>query len=282
MALYFIGDVHACFDELKSLLKAFDFNKKHDELVFTGDLIGRGPQPVETLNFIMSLGPRVHSVLGNHDLNLLAVIYGHAAPRRRDNLSPVLQSRRLGVIADWFRTQPLLYIHPGTAVCTVHAGISPQWDIETAKKLAREFEEILGDDARFNAFLAGMYSDEPASWSDDLSGPDRIRYIVNAFTRIRFCHPDLSLDFKNKAGTETAAGTGLSPWFDLIRPEALNGDKNYTLIFGHWAALTGKCALSRVKSLDTGCVWGKRLTAWCRDTDTVYSVPSRQPDRFKN
>lgn len=281
MAVYCVGDVHACCDELKALLNVMDFNPENDELILTGDIIGRGPQPMQTIKFIRSLGDRVHMVLGNHDLNLLAVIYGHHQPRKKDNLDDILKSKELNNITDWLRQQPLLYIHPEHPICTVHAGITPQWDIATAIRCADEMKELIRDDGRFNTFLSQMYSDEPDSWSEDLTGISRWRYITNVFTRIRLCYADKTLDFQNKNSPEEALEEGLVPWFDLLGHNALNSDRNYTLVFGHWAALTGKCLHPQIKSLDTGCVWGNRLTGWCYDTDTLYSVPSQLPNKFK-
>ena len=281
MAVYCVGDVHACCDELKALLNVMDFNPENDELILTGDIIGRGPQPMQTIKFIRSLGDRVHMVLGNHDLNLLAVIYGHHQPRKKDNLDDILKSKELNDITDWLRQQPLLYIHPEHPICTVHAGITPQWDIATAIRCADEMKELIRDDGRFNTFLSQMYSDEPDSWSEDLTGISRWRYITNVFTRIRLCYADKTLDFQNKNSPEEALEEGLVPWFDLLGHNALNSDRNYTLVFGHWAALTGKCLHPQIKSLDTGCVWGNRLTGWCYDTDTLYSVPSQLPNKFK-
>lgn len=281
MAVYCIGDVHACHDELRALLEVMDFNPENDELIFTGDLIGRGPQPLQTLRFIKNLGERAHTVLGNHDLNLLAVIYGHNQPRKKDNLDEILKSKELNKITDWLRTKPLLYLHPQHPICTVHAGISPQWNIADAIRCADEMNAVIRDDSVFDSFLAGMYSDEPDSWSEDLTGIDRWRYITNVFTRIRLCRSDRTLDLKNKNSPEEARDEGLLPWFDMLGHNALTSDRNYTLVFGHWAALTGKCLHPKIKSLDTGCVWGNRLTRWCYDTDTLYSVPSLLPNKFK-
>ncbi|WP_405350550.1 symmetrical bis(5'-nucleosyl)-tetraphosphatase [Ruminobacter amylophilus] len=280
MSVYFIGDVHACFHELQDLLNVMEFNPNDDELVLTGDIIGRGPHPLETIEYVRSLGDRAHMVLGNHDLNLLAVIFGHNQPKKKDNLSAILKSSKIDSITDWLRKQPLLYIHPEIPVCTVHAGITPQWNIGTAISCAREMEQVIRDEKQLDNFLSEMYSDDPSCWFDNLSGISRLRYITNVFTRIRLCYADKSLDFKNKNSPEEAREEGLVPWFDLLSHDALKADRDYTLVFGHWAALTGKCLHPRIKSLDTGCVWGNRLTGWCYDTDTIYSVPSRQPSKF--
>jgi bis(5'-nucleosyl)-tetraphosphatase (symmetrical) len=280
MSVYCIGDVHACLKELRELLNVMEFSPQDDELIFTGDIIGRGPEPLDTIHFIQDLGDRAHMVLGNHDLNLLAVVYGYHEPKKKDKLDSILTAPDLKEITNWFRKQPLLYINQEYSVCTVHAGITPQWNITTAVACAREMEQVIQDDLIFPQFLQRMYDDRPSLWSEDLKEFDRWRFITNVFTRIRLCYTDKSLNLSNKNSPEEAAGEGLVPWYTLLTPGALDGDKKYRLVFGHWAALTGKCNYPGIKSLDTGCVWGNKLTAWCCDTDIMYSVPSRQPAKF--
>lgn len=273
MSLYCIGDVHGCYDELKQLLKLVDFDPKEDELIFTGDIIGRGPKPLQVVKFIRNLGERAHFVLGNHDLNFVAVARGFNKAKKRDQLDSLLQAPNLNEITDWFCQQPLMYMHPTAPVCVVHAGLDPQWDISLARKCAEEMEAILQDRVMCDTFLAHMYSDEPNFWSNDLTGIPRWRYITNVFTRIRFCHNDLSLDFCNKNTPAVAINDGLQPWFDL-RKKPFDINNRYTIVFGHWAALSGQCNYPHAKALDTGCIWGGRLTMWCVETDTIYSVPS--------
>ncbi len=273
MSIYCIGDIHACYDEFRELLKLMEFNPANDELLLTGDIIGRGPKPLETVRYLMKLGDKAHFVLGNHDLNFLAVAKGFNKAKKRDMLDSLLKASDLKEIVSWFSKAPLMYIRKDVPLCLVHAGISPQWDLKKAISLAQEVEEIFKDTLTFDTFLRHMYSDEPNIWSEDLSGIPRWRFITNVFTRIRFCHTDLSLDFENKSTPENASNSGLYPWFDL-RKTPLDKGNRYTIVFGHWAALSGKCIYSHAKALDTGCVWGKRLTGWCFDTDTMYSVKS--------
>lgn len=275
MAIYCIGDVHGCYNELKQLLKLAEFDSKHDELLFTGDIIGRGPKPLQVIQFIRDLGPRAHVVLGNHDLNFIAIARGLNKAKKRDMLDSVLSSSNLSEIVDWFCKQPLMYMHPTASICLVHAGLAPQWDIETALKCAKEVEEVISNPAMLDTYLAHMYSDQPNIWSTDLSGIPRWRFITNVFTRIRFCHPDQSLDFLNKNTPESAKNENLYPWFDMRYNKPFDKNNRYTVVFGHWAALSGKCTYPHVKALDTGCVWGGSLTMWCYDTDTLYSVKSQ-------
>jgi bis(5'-nucleosyl)-tetraphosphatase (symmetrical) len=274
MSLYCIGDVHGCYDELKQLLKMVDFKPKNDELLFTGDIIGRGPKPLQVVRFIRDLGDKAHVVLGNHDINFISIAKGLNKAKKRDRLDDLLTSPNLKDITDWFIKQPLMYMHPTAPVCMVHAGLAPQWDIPTAKKCAEEMESVLQDKDLCNTFLAHMFCDEPNNWSDTLSGIPKWRYITNVFTRIRFCHNDFSLDFNNKSTPFNALSEGLQPWFSL-REKQFDIYNRYTIVFGHWAALCGQCSYPHAKALDTGCVWGGRLTMWCVDTDTIYSVPSQ-------
>lgn len=273
MALYCIGDVHGCYAELKKLLKLIDFNAKKDELLFTGDLVGRGPNPLEVVKLVISLGDRAHVVLGNHDLNFISIALGLKKAKKRDSLDSLLANKELDNILNWFLNQPLMYIHPQAPICLVHAGISPQWDIPLAYKCAQEVEAVLKNREEAINFLKNMYSDKPNLWSEELTGLDRWRYITNAFTRIRFCYPDLSLEFNQKSTPSDGLKECLYPWFEL-RTTPFDSHNRATIVFGHWAALSGECSCPYAKNLDTGCVWGKTLTSWCFDTDSIYSVPS--------
>jgi bis(5'-nucleosyl)-tetraphosphatase (symmetrical) len=273
MALYCIGDVHGCYSELKKLLKLVNFKPKKDELLFTGDLIGRGPNSLEVINFIMDLEDCAHVVLGNHDLNFLCIALGFKKAKKKDCLDSLLKANNLDNIVNWYLKQPLMYLHPTAPICLVHAGISPQWNLKQAFELAHEVESVLQNPKKSHLFLKELFGDKPNLWSDNLKGNNRLRYITNVFTRIRFCHSDLSLDFEQKSTPAEGAIEGLYPWYELRnKPFELNN--RYTLIFGHWAALGGECSHPYAKNLDTGCVWGQRLTMWCFDTDTIYSVPS--------
>ena len=271
MAVYCIGDIHGCYDEFRHLLREMAFNPAGDELLLTGDIIGRGPKPLDTVRFIRDLGDRATFVLGNHDLNFLAIAYGFKEPKRKDLLQDLLSSPDLEDIAEWFSSAPLVFRHPRIPVCLVHAGIIPEWDIDTALAMSREVEQTLRQPVSRSRFLQRMFADTPDRWDPGLAGIDRIRFMVNVFTRIRLCRPDGSLDFKNKNSPEEAAGEGLRPWFEFRRPAPAD---SCVLVFGHWAGLAGKCHILGIKALDIGCVLGGRLTGWRCDTDAFYSVPS--------
>ena len=272
MAVYWVGDIHGCYDEFRHLLREMAFDPARDELLLTGDIIGRGPKPLDTVRYIMDLGDRATFVLGNHDLNFLAIVYGFREPKRKDMLQDLLNSPDLEDIAEWFSGAPLAFRHPRVPVCLVHAGIIPEWDIGDAVRFSGEAERVLGHPVSRSRFLQNMFADTPDRWDPGLAGIDRIRFIVNVLTRIRLCRPDGALDFKNKNSPEEAAGEGLRPWFDLRSSPPDSGRS--VLVFGHWAALGGRCRVPGIKSLDTGCVWGGRLTGWCYDTDRVFSVAS--------
>ncbi|MGN1394656.1 MAG: symmetrical bis(5'-nucleosyl)-tetraphosphatase [Succinivibrionaceae bacterium] len=274
MAIFCIGDVHGCYNELQNLLQLCKFAPKKDELIFTGDIIGRGPEPLKVVEFIRSLKNRAHLVLGNHDLNFIAICKNLNKPKKKDMLSSLLNSPKLDEIVDWFCQQPLVYKHPLVPLYVVHAGIAPQWDLETTLEYSKEIEKLLTNKKMCNNFLMHMYSDEPNLWNDELSGFPRWRFITNVCTRIRFCYKNGSLDFMNKNTPEKAENLGLYPWFSIRGEKPISKEPNQTLVFGHWAALMGNCHEKNIKALDTGCVWGGCLTAWCYDNNTFYSVKS--------
>jgi bis(5'-nucleosyl)-tetraphosphatase (symmetrical) len=193
MSTYLIGDVHGCYDELIALLKQVDFTPGQDTLWLTGDLVARGPGSLEVLRFVKSLGDSVRMVLGNHDLHLLAVFAGISRNKPKDRLTPLLDASDADDLINWLRRQPLLQIDEEKKLVMAHAGITPQWDLETAKTCARDVEAVLASDS-YPFFLDAMYGDMPNHWSEDLSGLARLRFITNAFTRMRFCCPNGQLD----------------------------------------------------------------------------------------
>lgn len=273
MATYCIGDVHGCYNEFMALLEEIKFDEAKDELLLTGDLIGRGPFPVETMKAVMSMKNTV-SVLGNHDLNFLAVAEGIVTPRPKDNLQVILDSPLCDDIVKYFINSPLLFIHKTKLLCVAHAGIYPLWELTFAKKAAKETCKVIRDDLRRKILLANMYCDEPNIYNENLSGLKLWRFTLNAFTRMRLMYRTGALDFKNNAiSPELVKNDGLYPWFDLGNPMQRK-KKQYTLVFGHWAALGAKCQRPFVKALDTGCVWGDRLSCWCFDTDKTYRIKS--------
>lgn len=254
MAIYAIGDVQGCFAALQQLLKDMDFSADADTLWFTGDLVNRGPQSADVIRFVMGLGERAISVLGNHDLHLLAVAAGKAKIKRRDTITDVLQSRDRDQLLGWLRRRPLLHHDADLDLTLVHAGLLPQWDLGTATTLAQEVESVLRG-PNYDEFFAHMYGDRPPVWREDLTGWDRLRLIVNAFTRLRYCDRSGRIDLA-PTGAPGVQPEHLLPWFQFPgrRSEAL------TIIFGHWSTL-GLWQKNGVIGLDTGCVWGRALTA---------------------
>ena len=249
---YIVGDVQGCCDALDRLLAEIGFSPSRDHVVVLGDLINRGPQNIATLRRLRGLGGAATCLLGNHDLHLLAVAHGVRKSRGDDTLADILASpEREGWIA-WLRAHRLAVHEQGWLM--VHAGVVPQWDLATTLRLAGEVERHLrGDDMR--DFLAVMYGNEPARWDESLSGPERLRFAVNVLTRIRFVHPDGTLELKAKEG-KAKAPAGLIPWFEA--PDRKT--QGVPIAFGHWSAL-GLVNRPDLLALDTGCVWGGHLTA---------------------
>ncbi|MCY1208214.1 Bis(5'-nucleosyl)-tetraphosphatase, symmetrical [compost metagenome] len=255
MTAYAVGDVQGCLDQLKCLLEQVRFDPAKDELWLVGDLVNRGPKSLETLRFLYSIRDSVVCVLGNHDLHLLAVANNIERLRKADTLREILEAPDRADLLDWLRRQKLLHYDEQRDVAMVHAGIPPQWSLKKALKRAAEVEEALQDDARLPLFLDGMYGNEPARWDGDLHGVTRLRVITNYFTRMRFCRADGTLDLKSKEGLDTAP-PGFAPWFSY--PERKT--RGQKIIFGHWAALEGKCNEPGLYAIDTGCVWGGAMT----------------------
>lgn len=244
-----IGDVQGCAASLRALLELLPAD---EPLWFAGDLVNRGPASLETLRLVRSLGARAHCVLGNHDLHLLAVHAGIRPARDDDTLDDILHAPDREDLVDWLRTRPLALAGPGCLM--VHAGVFPQWTTHEVLERAAEVEQALAGPG-WTGFLREMYGNEPARWDDALTGADRLRAIVNALTRMRLLAPDGSLDFRHK-GPPASAPAGLRPWFEW--PERRTAGT--TLIFGHWSSL-GLVDRPELLGLDTGCVWGGRLSA---------------------
>lgn len=252
MATYIVGDIQGCYDELIQLLSLANFNEATDELWVAGDLVARGPKSLQTLRFLKKLGAKV--ILGNHDLHLLATSIGTHSPNPKDKVAPILEADDSEALLTWLRLQPLLLAHPEHKFIMVHAGILPAWSIEQAKQLAQEVELVLHG-KEYKHLLTNMYGNSPLQWDDSLSGITRLRYIINVFTRMRYCTLDGGLEFNNKLGPEETDTNILKPWFD-ITPR----NHQHPIIFGHWAALLGKTSQKDLYALDTGCVWGNSLT----------------------
>ncbi len=263
MATWAIGDIQGCHAELLALLKRIEFDRASDRLWFTGDLVNRGPESLATLRFVRDLGEAAVTVLGNHDLHLLAVAYGHSDAKSRDTFHDILDAPDCRDLMNWLRQQPLAMHDETLGWLMTHAGIPPEWTGDDALRHAREVENILkGDDP--DQLLTDMYGNQPDRWTDSLSGMPRWRYIINAFTRMRYCHADGRLDFHEK-GPPGSQPDGLLPWFD-VPGRCSAGEK---IVFGHWSSLgqigTGDPA---VVALDTGCLWGGKLTALRLDADS--------------
>ena len=251
MATYAIGDVQGCYEPLRLLLEKINFDDDLDRLWFVGDLVNRGPQSLETLRFVRDLGRRANTVLGNHDLHLLAIFYGGHRTRKRDTLNDVLQAPDCEQLASWLRTLPLMYEDERQVMA--HAGIPHIWDLEFARLAAREVEAVIRGSAHVNYF-ENMYGNLPESWKDSLVGMDRHRAITNYFTRMRLISRDGTLEFSHK-GKLVNVPKGYSPWFGF-QPLV-----NKPIVFGHWAAIDGATGLDQISAIDTGCVWGRHLTA---------------------
>jgi bis(5'-nucleosyl)-tetraphosphatase (symmetrical) len=269
MAIYAIGDIQGCYDELIELLNLIQFVPEHDQLWLTGDLINRGPKSLEVLRLIKSLGDACITVLGNHDLHLLTVASGAEGLQRGDTLQPILNAPDKTELCDWLRQQKLLHYDADKNYLLVHAGVAPQWTLTQSINHANELEQALRSD-NYADYLAHLYGKQPDQWNENLTGYDRLRCICNYLTRMRFCYRDGRLDFKFKGTVDNHPDT-LFPWFDL--PLAL--PESTTILFGHWAALRGVTHNERTICLDTGCVWGERLTALRLDDKKYFSVASR-------
>ncbi|MCK3657048.1 diadenosine tetraphosphatase [Pasteurellaceae bacterium Macca] len=254
MATYIIGDLHGCFDEFQALLKQADFNPQQDELWLTGDLVARGENSLECLRFVKNLGERAVTLLGNHDLHLLATLQGIKKVKERDKVEAIFQAEDREALQNWLRNRPLVAQHPRHGFLLAHAGISPEWDLATAIGCAREVEGVLQSED-YGTLLSQMYDNSPNRWSAHLQGIARWRYTINAFTRMRFCDKDKGLDFDCKLPVEQAPPE-LKPWFELDSPLFHQQD----ILFGHWASLIGYPTPRHIYALDTGCVWGNYLT----------------------
>ncbi len=268
MAIYAIGDVQGCYTELVHLIKKISFDAARDKLWFVGDLVNRGADSLAVLRLVKSLGDAAITVLGNHDLHLLAVAEGAAQLHKDDTLDEILSAPDCDELLTWLRQQPLLHVQDNFVL--VHAGLLPSWSIAQAMALASEVEtELRGDD--YVEFLTHMYGNQPNAWSDELSGYKRLRVIANALTRMRICTLQGEMEFKFK-GEQYKIPAGYVPWFDV--PERLS--ENATVIFGHWSAL-GLVTEKNLIALDTGCLWGGPLTAIRLEDRKIFQVPSANP-----
>lgn len=265
MAVYAVGDLQGCLEPLQCLLEHVAFDPSKDRLWLVGDLVNRGPQSLETLRFLYGIRDSLVCVLGNHDLHLLATARNIERLKKHDTLREVLEAPDCDQLLEWLRQQKLMHYDAERAIAMVHAGIPPQWTLKKALKYASEVEDALRDDNLFEPFLDGMYGNEPTQWDKDLHGVTRLRVITNYFTRMRFCTSDGKLDLKGKEGVDTAL-PGYAPWFS----HSDRRTKGLKIIFGHWAALEGKCTEPGMFALDTGCVWGGAMTLLDVDSGELH------------
>ncbi|PHS72344.1 MAG: diadenosine tetraphosphatase [Cycloclasticus sp.] len=266
MTTYAIGDVQGCYDSLRRLLDKLRFDPSNDQLWFTGDLINRGPHSLETLRFIISLGDSARSVLGNHECHFLAIAFEHKDPHHTDTFSDILDAGDADVLIQWLRSQPFFYEDSNVGYSMLHAGLPPQWSIEDTRQYARELESHIQSD-NINEFLASMYGNQPDYWDINLTGNDRLRFIINCFTRLRFCDKNGRINLIEKGAIGTQADS-LIPWFDA--PNRKNGGQK--IVFGHWSTL-GLHQQNNATCLDTGCLWGGSLSAMKLDgSEQVISI----------
>ena len=263
MATYAVGDIQGCFDSFRRLLDLVRFDPARDRLWLVGDLVNRGPHSLETLRFVKGLGEAAITVLGNHDLHLVMLAEGHSKKRDDDTLDAILAAPDRAELLDWLRQRPMMHVENGHAL--VHAGLLPQWTVARARKLAGEVEAALRAE-NYREFLANMWGSEPPCWRKDLSGWPRLRVIVNAMTRMRFCSAEGVMEFKAK-GEATDPPKGYLPWFAV--PGRRSAD--HVLVTGHWSALGLKIE-PNLLALDSGCLWGRHLTAVSLPERKVFQV----------
>lgn len=259
MATYAIGDLQGCYDSLLRLLEKLNFDKENDTLWFAGDLVNRGPDSLSTLRFVKSLGDKAITVLGNHDLHLLAIAAKHKSTKD-SGLKDILNAHDSDELLNWLRLQPLLHHDSKLNFTMVHAGIYPSWSLKEAKKYANELEKVLRS-KNYLDFILNMYGNLPEKWDENLNGWERLRFICNSFTRMRYCEMDGTLNFQSH-GVPGTHPENTIPWFDIPQRKAAE----QRILFGHWSTL-GKIEKENTYALDTGCIWGGELTALRLDND---------------
>lgn len=263
MATYAIGDIQGCFEALERMLALIEFEPTEDQLWFVGDIVNRGPDSLASIRFIKDLGERAVTVLGNHDLHLLTVAAGYTRLHRGDTLQEILDAPDREDLLQWLRSRKLMHAEDGWAM--VHAGLLPQWSVERALELAQEVEHALAGRG-YLELLASMYGNQPDEWRDDLKGPDRLRVIINAMTRLRLCTRSGKMDFKHKSAPR-ALPEGYFPWY-AVPGRASAGNQ---ILFGHWSTL-GLHASKDVVALDSGCLWGNALSAMRLHDRRIFQI----------
>lgn len=269
MATYAIGDIQGCFYSFQQLLNTIRFDDGRDRLWLVGDIVNRGAGSLEVLRWVYQHQPVVDMVLGNHDLHTLAVAEGFVKAHRSDTIRPILDAPDRKQLLNWLRRQPLL--HANDDYVMVHAGLLPQWNRNQALALAGEVESALRGEF-YRDFLARMYGNKPDQWSPRLFGMDRLRVITNAMTRLRVCSQEGVMDFEFKGELEDIPD-GMVPWFDVDTRRS----EDFPIIFGHWSAL-GLKQRPNLYALDTGCLWGGKLTAMRLEDKQIFQVPCSPQD----
>jgi len=267
MATYIIGDVHGCFDSLQILLSKINYNPGKDILWFTGDLINRGPKNIEVLDFIYN-NPNAIVILGNHDLHFLAQA-ANVGSKYPNDLKELIQHKNSKKWASWLRSMPLTHCEHN--ICISHAGIYPGWTITKAQQLATDVHDELQGPSYIN-LLKNMYGNMPNIWHEGLSGIPRLRFIINAFVRMRYLTKEGVCDFENSMHPDDKPAH-LIPWYEH---HAQCFEEDYSIVFGHWASLQASISKNRIYAIDGGCVWGKELVAFCIKTKTKIKVNSAE------
>ena len=274
MAIYAIGDIQGCYTQLQKLLNKLEFNPKNDTLWFAGDIINRGPDSLATIRYIKSLGDSAITVLGNHDLHTLAVANGRGKQGRKDTIKDIMEAADRDELLNWLLHRPLLHYDKKHNACMVHAGIYPKWSISDALAYANEVETIL-QGPKSHEYFHHMYGDKPPKWSGKLKGWDRLRFITNVFTRMRYCDNKMRLTLRDK-GSPAKQPPGITPWFSFEERKT----RDTKVIFGHWSTLPNP-HIENLFPLDTGCLWGGKLSAIKVDGDMTDYIqidcPQAQP-----
>ncbi|MCC5854490.1 MAG: symmetrical bis(5'-nucleosyl)-tetraphosphatase [Idiomarina sp.] len=266
MARYIVGDIHGCIEELQQALALVEFSSGRDDLWSVGDLVGRGPHSLATLQYLYSLGDAFQCSLGNHDLHLLAVANGIRPTSAKDNTQQVVESSEADKLLRWLRHQPLLLTESDDYL-VVHAGLHPDWTPPQAVGYAQEIEHVLRSNDWIQ-LLEQMYGNKPDEWDSSLSGMDRYRFIINTLTRMRYLTPEKRLELSWKESPKAQAPTALEPWYTFWPAHKTQ------IFFGHWAALVGNTGREDVIGLDTGCVWGESLTLYDINRQQQIQVPA--------
>jgi len=267
MSTYAIGDIQGCYQSFRKLLNKIKFDPKRDHLLLAGDMVNRGPDSLSTMEFVLEHQKSISCVLGNHDLHFLAVANHCQDANSKDTFEDILDSSSRDKIVSWLSQQPLAVYLKSFNTLVAHAGLPFNWSEKQAITYSNEVSRVLQSPACYQ-FYVSMYGNMPNEWNDKLAGVDRLRYITNAFTRMRYCDSTGKLELKVKSAPGKQ-DSRLVPWFELE-----NNQYDGHIVFGHWASLQGQSPYSNIHAIDTGCVWGGDLTAVCLDDWKKFSVNS--------